>query len=247
MTICLLLAFPTCWIPPGGQTRYFTPLYPCLAVLIGVVVDRSAEADASQWVYDAWRRYVTVAACGMIACGVAVVIVSIFLANHPKLGPWAEPPFVAVGYAVAAGVTAVLAWRARPGGDAKRVGSGVVGIAWFTVITLGVVVNDVKIHQSENQAAAMSRLKEKLPADCRLVSIGHIDALFAYHFGALIETQPVPKTPDDTPRREYFCFGVFGDSYPDLPFAWEVVDTISMDRKRHAPPKRTVVVGRVMR
>ncbi|MGL4419381.1 MAG: ArnT family glycosyltransferase, partial [Gemmataceae bacterium] len=35
----VLVAFPTCWIPPGGQTRYLTPLYPLIAVLIGAAVD----------------------------------------------------------------------------------------------------------------------------------------------------------------------------------------------------------------
>ena len=53
--ICLAVAFPTCWIPPDSNTRYMAPLYPCLAVLIGLVAERCGEAAVG----SAWRRYVT--------------------------------------------------------------------------------------------------------------------------------------------------------------------------------------------
>ncbi len=44
MGICVLVAFPTCWIPPDAQTRYFTPLYPCVAVLVGIVSESTSTA-----------------------------------------------------------------------------------------------------------------------------------------------------------------------------------------------------------
>lgn len=37
LTICVAWAFLFVWLPPGSRTRYFMPLMPCLAVLIGLV------------------------------------------------------------------------------------------------------------------------------------------------------------------------------------------------------------------
>jgi hypothetical protein len=42
----------------------------------------------------------------------------------------------------------------------------------------------------------------------------------------------------------YFCFDCDGASRPALPFAWQEVAAISMDRNHHVRPERVVVIGR---
>ena len=51
--LVLLIAIPTCWIPPGGQTRYLAAVYPCFAVLVGVLADRATSVEIAGVM---WRR-----------------------------------------------------------------------------------------------------------------------------------------------------------------------------------------------
>jgi 4-amino-4-deoxy-L-arabinose transferase-like glycosyltransferase len=246
--VCLAVAFPTCWIPPGGQTRYFAPLYPCLAVLIGVVVQRCSESDALPTVRRAWRRFLSLAGCVMIAAAAGVVFASLFLAHHPRLSHWSEPLPLALSYAAIVGVLAALALRGRTGGNAARVQSAVLALAWFMAITFSGILTDVRVCNSEDQATAVARLKERLPAGTRLVSYGHTDALFAYHYGEPIEARPFPTRAADAPEDGvFFCYHRFGRGPLVLPFPWQEVETISMERDRRRPPDRDIVIGRAVR
>ena len=40
LTLCLLIALPTVWLPPGSKPRYLVCLYPCVAILVGIIADR---------------------------------------------------------------------------------------------------------------------------------------------------------------------------------------------------------------
>src|SRR5262249_218316 len=111
MTLCLALAFPTCWIPPGGQTRYFTPLYQCLAGLVGVGVECWMKVDVSIGLRNSWGRYVRFVAVAMALFALAVVLSAIFLGGHVKYGPWAEPLPIALGYALATVALVILIYR----------------------------------------------------------------------------------------------------------------------------------------
>ena len=248
VTACLAFAFPTCWIPPGGQTRYFAPLYPCLAVLIGLVVQRCAAEDALPAWRIGWRWFVTLLACGMIAAGVGAVVVSLFLKNHPKLSSWAETPLIALSYAAVTGLTTMWALKARHGGDAARVRSAVLAMAWFMAITFSGPVTNARVRRSEDQPGAIARLKERLPAGVRLISYGHTDALFAYYYGELIESRPVPTKLAEVPEEGvYLSYNAYSGVPLPLPFPVEEVARISMDRDRHSPPEREVVVVRLVR
>ena len=44
--IALGLAFATCWVVPGAKGRYFMPLYPCLALLVGLSIERDGRAGS---------------------------------------------------------------------------------------------------------------------------------------------------------------------------------------------------------
>jgi hypothetical protein len=93
----------------------------------------------------------------------------------------------------------------------------------------------------------MRRLKDRLPRGQQLVSIdGHTDSLFAYLYGQPFITPgtwPVAG-PDAGAGLTYFCFVSPGDSRPPLPFAWDEVGVVSLDRNHRPVPERVVVVGR---
>lgn len=63
-------AFVFVWLPPGSRTRYFMPLMPCVAVLIGLM------GDASMYV---WRPNWTLRASAYRIGGVTVALTAIYL------------------------------------------------------------------------------------------------------------------------------------------------------------------------
>jgi hypothetical protein len=58
----------------------------------------------------------------------------------------------------------------------------------------------------------------------------------------------MPTRAGDVPEEGvFFCYHRFGGGPLLLPFAWEEVDTISMERDRRRPPDRDIVIGRPLR
>jgi hypothetical protein len=242
--LCLAIAFPTCWIHPGGQPRFFAPLYPCLAVLIGVAVERCAGAAAAP-LRTAWRRYLVLAAAVMGLVAIAVPIAAMGVARRPALAHWAEPPLLALVYTMAAAGLTLLTWRLRHGGPERCVRWGVLAVAGFMVLLFSGLLTDVRVRRSEDTAAAMRRLKEHLPPGQVLVSLdGHIDCLFSYHYGRPFIVSGPRAWEDPGAAVSYFCIESPGDRRPRLAFAWEEVGVVSLERNRQEVPERVAVVGR---
>lgn len=246
MGIAILVAFPTCWIPPDAQTRYFTPLYPCMAVLVGVVVDCCAQATPPVSARIHWQRWTVAIACVMLVGAVAVPLGAAVLEGHEKYWPWAEQPVFAILFAVAAIILARLTVIAYRAGDSNSVRLATIAVAAFMVLACTGIATNIRIRRSEDQATPMAQLKEKLPADHRLVSLGHIDALFAYYYARPIEPTPWAVTADSVPVGDdvYFCFDTMIGYRPNLPFEWVEVAAIPMDRYKYPPGQREVVVGK---
>ncbi len=244
---CLAVAFPSCWLPPTGRTRFFAPLYPCLALLVGLVVQRCAEADVPALLRTLWRRYLSLAAGVLFAAGASVAVLAVLGRQVRNLAAWAEPPLIAAAYAAASFGLAILILRVREGGNSGRVRIAVLALGFFLAITFTGVLTDVRLRRCEDVTAAMKQLKERLPAGQELVSLGgHTDSLFAYHYGVpIIAPQSwLDLLFDPDAKRAYFCIESPGGVRPLLPFAWEEIGTFSLDRNHHPTPERVVVVGR---
>jgi 4-amino-4-deoxy-L-arabinose transferase-like glycosyltransferase len=239
-------AFVSIWLPPEGQSRYLAPLYPCLAVLIGLVVECVAKAEMPVMVRGGWRQFAQFFAGVMGAAALAVIGAALLLPNHPKLNSWAAPPLVALGYAAAIALLVPCIWKSRLGGDATTIRGAVLAVAFFMVLAFTGIVTDARVRRCEDQASAIARLKRQIPPGHRLVSFGHIDLLFEYYFGEEIERVATPTAQNDPVAGEdvYFCFNSLNGSRPKLPFACEDVAVISMERNRTANPERTIVVCR---
>jgi 4-amino-4-deoxy-L-arabinose transferase-like glycosyltransferase len=246
LSVCLGVALPTCWIPPGGQPRFIAPLIPAFAVLIGLAIQRCAEALADSPLRAAWRRYLLVLMPIVVGTPLAIVTLAIFGAPHPLLEPWVEPPFAALAYAVAFGLLAVAMLYTRAAATVLQVRLGLGVLVVFLVIAFNGVVTDARVHRSVRVAEAVRQLKELLPPGQPLVSLGgHVDCLFPYYYGPpTITPRPWPTGNNRDAELTYFCFNCPGDSRPALPFAWEEIAAITMDRNQQAAPERVVVVGR---
>jgi 4-amino-4-deoxy-L-arabinose transferase-like glycosyltransferase len=238
------LAFVSCWLPPGGQSRYITPLYPCLAVLLGVIVQRVSEADGSSYLAVDWRHYVTLLA-GTLLIAALIVAVSPVVAERIRLRGWAAPGGRVTVYVAALAVFAIAIARAGRRADGPSMRRCLCGIALSGAVVAAGILTDVRQRRMADLAGPMADLQSKLDPQDRLYSFEHVDALFAYHLGRPIDSLDWPETDYDVPNdMEYFCFRCLGGDRPELPFDWEEIAAVPMDRVIRNPPEKIVVVGR---
>jgi 4-amino-4-deoxy-L-arabinose transferase-like glycosyltransferase len=92
LACAVAVSFPTCWLVPGARSRYFMPLYPCFALLAGLVVQRwanwrpalPAQADSPRRLRRATIAVWAVAA--LMGLGYTTLVVNI-LAHASQASP----------------------------------------------------------------------------------------------------------------------------------------------------------------
>lgn len=247
----LAVAWPTCWIPPTGLPRYFAPLFPCLALLIGLAVERCTDADTLPALRAAWQRYNVTLAVVMFGAALLVVVLAAVreaFTAHPLLAPLAEPLPIALAYAAAAVALAMLLWRYRAGTTVAQTRLTVIALALFLVLTFSGLVMNIRVRRSVDAASAIEELRAHLPPNQELVSLdGQIDCLFNFLYRTPIVHQRLcPPFGGSDPMDDvtYFCFRCYGITRPSLPFAWEEIGAINLDRNQLPTPERLLVVGR---
>lgn len=241
LTIAIAAAFPTCWLAPQARTRYFMPLYPCVAPLVGIVVEHAWSSAALVVTQALWRRYLSCAAVATALAGLAVAAVS--------FSPWlsatalCQPPVFAVVYLFASSLLAVALWRGRLALTARRAAGGMVALALFIGLTCnGVLMNDA-IRRGDDIAAQVAAVKERLPRDARLVSFGRAHHPFVYYYGQTIPWLDWPQSAA-ADGHEYFCFHSVRGRRKPLPFSWEEIAVVRCDRYFRREPVDTMIIGR---
>jgi hypothetical protein len=252
LSASILATFPTCWLVPGANTRYFMPLYPCFAPLIGLVVQRCVEAERSAEWRLLWTRFLAVMAVVMFLSG-GVILAGSCLAGGPS--PIGQPLGFALFFAAAAvGLGLATLWSRRAlsvPGDANAATAlagmtGILGVALFAGLLYGgAFINDMLRRSEVRTAEAVAEVKRQLPPGVRLVSIKPNDHLFAYYY-----RDPMPQVAlcdaaeAVDPETTYFCFSSLELSPKDLPFPFETVATVSCERWHLSKPSRIVTVVR---
>lgn len=261
LIVALVVTYPSVWLAAGARGRYYMPLYPCVAVLAGLVVEHCTAqlAIRREWMF--WRHFQRLSAIGFGVAALGLVVIS--------LVPWQQVAAVAQsGAFLAAWLPAVLAgvgllvwasqseWRPRPQIAVLALG------AILALTNSGLLVN-VKLRGANDIEPSITEIKQRL-ADGELVSLGRVYHRFAYSFDEPIRQVDWPLAPADLPVDvEYFCFDRRpGDtdqsrsgsdarvpySTPGtLPFQWEEVATIHCDPVQRPVHNRTVVIGRRVR
>jgi 4-amino-4-deoxy-L-arabinose transferase-like glycosyltransferase len=244
LVVWFLVVFPTCWIVPDARARYLMSTYPCLACLVGLVVQWCCETSAAGGWQELWSRLVAVLAVCAAALGLAAMGVGVHdLAAETKLLP---PAGWMIVYGLICLGLAVACFRTPRATAAPLQKAAVFCVAVFVGLTYnGPVVN--RLVQSDNEtAAAVARLKQQIPPGEPLVSFGFAHHLFAYYFGEPIKVQSWPDGGSDwDPRVRYFCFHRRLAGFErEVPFAWEQVAEISCERYWMQYPRTTMVIGR---
>ncbi len=105
LVIALVVTYPSVWLSAGARGRYYMPLYPCLAVLVGIVIERAAAADASYQLRRGWRWYCQGIAVLLVAGSVLLIVAAL-----PLCPRWLRWPSSWAYVVPLAALSASLAW-----------------------------------------------------------------------------------------------------------------------------------------
>jgi 4-amino-4-deoxy-L-arabinose transferase-like glycosyltransferase len=238
LAIGTCVGFLPCWVAPTGMTRYLLPLYPGLALLAGLVVDRAAVEVCSPRLVAAaavGRR----ALIGLMLLSPAALAAVPFLPS-PVVRAYAAPLPVLLSF-TAVGITA--AWIVTKAASTNRWAPAAAAVSVFMAVAYGQVVVDGLVRRSGDTAAAVAQLKQSLPPGVRLVSLTPIHHLFAYHFGEPIELRDTAGTVGARDMN-WFCCSAQGAARMPVPFPREIIAVIPVDRNRLPVAHEVVVVGR---
>lgn len=261
LLVALAVTYPSVWLAAGARGRYYMPLYPCLAVLMGLVVEQCVAETATLLDRLFWRRYLRVLALVALGAGAATAVAS-FWPDGP-LGEAAQPKaFLLVWLPVALVAAALLVWASLNEGPLRPQIGILASVGLLAFASVGPMTN-ARLRGANDLDPAVARLHEQL-AGAELVSLGRVYHRFAYSYGVPIPQVAWPRESDELPAEvTYFCFdrrpgdtpqaratsdGRLSTTTPGtLPFEWEEVARIECDPRHRAVHDRTVIVGRVRR
>ncbi|MBS0210538.1 MAG: glycosyltransferase family 39 protein [Planctomycetes bacterium] len=234
-----LITFPSVWLAQAARPRYFMPLMPCMAVLVGLVVDQLFARDQRTGDLRPWR--VTARTLGVTSAlvGVVTLIVSLLPMDLSLTTPW----YFGVAFALLALGCGALVWQAGNRSTMTSVGSMVVAVALLFGMGYNLLLVNFYRSVTNDAEASIVEFRDHLPPNTRLVSIGGVHHLFRYHLRRPVERVEITDAARE--RFEYFCF-----DRPELAvkldfgFAWEPVCEINCDRHLAKQPKDVVIIGR---
>ena len=258
----IVVAYPTVWLATGARGRYFMPIYPLVAVLIGMLVESLFGRRIRQFTGAAWHQFVLAWAL-LFAVGAIIVAGVGLLPGHLNQSLY-QPRLFCLGFAAVAAAAVAVLWLSyrRP----ALFGPCSVVLAIVAVAGLGASGAMVNVNASRwyDPTNFIAEIKTLLPADASLVSLTPIDHRFAYYYRTPITELDWPRTPSDLPPNvDYFCFmrhvtdtaesrmagrgRTWLASPGTLPFAWEELRATSVDRNIITKTATIVVLGRVVR
>jgi hypothetical protein len=117
--------------------------------------------------------------------------------------------------------------------------------ACFLGLSQATLMVNLRQRFSEDARQAVAALKQQIPADAPLVSLGPAHHLFLFHLRREVRlVDPDEDDPAAWGNADYFCMWIKGTDPPQFDFLWEPIATISCDRNRSAHPTEVMIVGR---
>jgi 4-amino-4-deoxy-L-arabinose transferase-like glycosyltransferase len=246
LSIFLMVAFPTCWLVTEARPRHLMAIFPSVACLIAVVLDRRYFAVAAP-------KHVGMVSWFLLLMGVAAALAGLIATaatvfpGVPWIDSFLTPSWSTAVCGVAVWVLAAIAFWARARLDPARLVAGLSAVAAMLGIGFVVVGIDHHARIGDDLESDVTRLKVFVLEGQPLVSFGPLFHKFTFYYQDPIEMLSWPKTRQPPlPVGQVFCFMdrerlIHGK----LKFAWEEVTTIACDRtKEHCV--NLVHVGRVV-
>jgi 4-amino-4-deoxy-L-arabinose transferase-like glycosyltransferase len=239
--ICIAVTFPSVWLAPLASLRYYMPLFPCVACLVGIVVEGFVAAqERGGWAaLICW--YQRLLAVTMVAAGLGIVGLSRF----DPTSVFAQPIPLAVGYLLVCGTAAAVVWRFSTRMTQAGLTVTFTLVACFLGLSQASIVVNIRQKSSEDARQAILALRDKLPPGEPLVSLGAAHHLFLLHLAQNVRMLPLDaQEPDAWGNDGYFCMWVKGNDTVRLCFPWKLIATISCDRNHSSDPTEIMIVGR---
>jgi hypothetical protein len=258
LAIAISVAYPTVWVVAGAQARYFMPLYPLVAVLVGLVIERCSVAALGRYPRRAWHQFLLFSTTLIGVIGLLALIRAKW-----ALGSY-QPLWFSLALLLIAVAAAWVIWTCYRTNTPRTRMIAVATIAAFAGLAHAGVLVNVNVARWNDPTAAVAGVRQIIGPTAPLVSLTAIDHRFAYFYDAPIAELDWPRDADDLPLGvDYFCFmrnpgdtalqreagrGRRWTKTPGtLPFAWEEVATLCVERRLRDVPQRIVVLGRVVK
>jgi 4-amino-4-deoxy-L-arabinose transferase-like glycosyltransferase len=253
--IALIVTYPSVLCAATANSRYFMPLYPIVAVLVGLLLERGATAAAGSALRIAWQRF----AWGL---AIAVAFGAVAATIAPRVRE--QPLWLVTAVAIAGLTGAIICIQSARRSTQPRATLAVLALTGCVAIGYtGLAINVQRATWNDARPAILAA-KQRLPAPEELVSFGTVDHRFAYLYDDFIPETPWPIQPEDVPEGvEYFCFNRNPWHRPDrradgrgrtkwvtlgiMPFEWEEVAVVNVERRIKDGPQPEVVIGRIVR
>ncbi len=258
LLVALAVTYPSVWLAAGARGRYYMPLYPCLAVLIGLVVEHCTARLAAPADRMFWRHFQRISAITASVVGIGIVAAA--LVPWQPLSALAQSgPFLAVWIPVVAISAGLLIWASQ-GESRPRPQVAILALCGFLAMGQSGLYLNMRLQGANDLEPAVAELKQRF-IDDELVSLGRVYHRFAFVYDRQIRQVDWPVAASDLPADvEYFCFDRRPGDTPEsrsgsdgrlpmstpgtLPFEWEEVAEIPCDPVQREVHNRTVVIGR---
>jgi 4-amino-4-deoxy-L-arabinose transferase-like glycosyltransferase len=243
LACCILVTYPSVWWVTGARSRFFMPLYPCFAVLIGLTIDRCVQAVQGSVLRRDWNRYLLTFVIAMPAVGVFFLVVTLSgidweFAQQPT---WFAALFLAVSVA-----GSLILWKTMR--DERQIlqQASIVCIALFFGLVLNGLRLNALIATDSHRGVHTAKVAGQLPEGVTLYSLGKVDHGFHFYFDREVTPVNQDEITDLPDEVTYFCFSSNDEELPNsLPFAWEPVGVVPGHRDRRNAWQSFVIVGKV--
>jgi 4-amino-4-deoxy-L-arabinose transferase-like glycosyltransferase len=244
-TCAVLSTFPSVWLIQGAESRFFMSMYPCFAVMVGIVAQLSIEAAPHSPLKGIWSNFAKVQSLAVLLTGAAIVVAT--YVDSP-LAPIRQPRVFALLFLAVCMVLAVLLWRGRHARSPRQGIIGVTCIAVYTGLIVTGIVTNVDVRNASDKVADIERAKDAIPAGEMLYSLGPVDHGFAFYYRDAIAKTDWPDDgeplPDDV---EYFVFQTHAEGGDDaFDFAWAPVAFVDTSTSKSGGRSRLVIVARTL-
>ncbi|MFV2069546.1 MAG: ArnT family glycosyltransferase, partial [Pirellulales bacterium] len=181
LAVCLVVSFPTVWLATGARGRYYMPLYPVAAVLIGLTAERCFQAADRSIMRRGWRSYV-IGMAVLFLVG-ALTVVAAGPIDHPMLAEIAQEARLTGLLLLVAVVSAVWLVVTRNTRQVRFAQASMLVCATLLGLAYTGPMINITRRNLQDVAGAVAEVRERLPADANLVSLGIVSHKFRHYYG----------------------------------------------------------------
>jgi len=261
--IAIAITYPSVWFAAHARGRYFMPLYPLFAVVLGQTIETCALAAIKTPAHDNWKRMLR--GLAIVLPGIGVFLLAASYSDARMFYQFRQPPlfawlFLAFSFAVGYYLTRLAKRNSQQA--AQR---AIAAVAVFLLVGYNGAVINARLQSSLDLTNAVAEIKSEMDNPADLVSFGPIHPQFTYYYRTRIEQQGWPYSPAEVGGDvEYFCFSYTpGDNEQErrsgrwysqsttpgsLPFRWQRVAFVPCGRRlERTKPQPGVIIGKVIR